>query len=97
MNKNEFKLRHIRVSISDFLADRHRFKFEYEGDEYEAACYSSVDIQFGEDAEKNIPEEVLSKITKEIYKKIDENEGKNWRYPEKARAIADTYCEEEFA
>lgn len=90
MNKTEYKVRHIRCNMADFHADRHRFRFEYDGKEYIASCYGAADVIF-EDAALTLPEAVLVSVTQTIYKKIDKEE-KNWGYPDEAYEIANAYC-----
>lgn len=99
MNKTKYNLRHVSCSMADFHADRHRFRFEYNGKEYIASCYGEVDIFFNEDKTKKeisedfFPEDVLCEIQEIIWNKIDK-EKKKWRYPKEAYDIADAYCKE---
>ena len=95
MNKREYHLRHIACNMEDFHADRHRFRFEYNGKEYIAACYGALYVSFDDEAENEIPEDVLIKIEDYIWVKVDKEE-KKWRYPKKAYEIANAYCEENF-
>ena len=91
MNKARYKVRHIKCSMQDFNADCHRFRFEYNGNEYEVKCYGKLSCTFPE----NIPDDIVKEITDIIYRKIDEKEYL-WRYPKEAYDIADTYCNSEF-
>ena len=93
MNKTKYTLRHISCNMADFHADRHRFRFEYNGKEYIASCYGALDVLFDEETEKEIPEDVLCEIKEIIWNKIDKEE-KKWRYPREAYEIANAYCEE---
>lgn len=95
MNKTTYKVRHIRCNMADFNADRHRFRFEYRGKEYIAACYSKLDVIFDDDA-NSLPDNVKANVMQTIFDKIDKEENK-WRYPEEAYMIANAYCAEEFA
>ena len=96
MNKTKYTLRHVACNMADFHADRHRFRFEYNGKEYIAACYGALDVFFDDEAEKKIPEDILSEIQSIIWDKI-EREEKKWRYPKEAYEIANAYCEENFS
>lgn len=93
MNKTKYKVRHVACNMGDFFADRHRFRFEYNGKEYVAACYGAADIVF--DGVEKIPEDVLCELQDIIWDKIKREE-KKWRYPKEAYKIADKHCEEEF-
>lgn len=95
MNKTKYKVRHISCNMSDFNADKHRFRFEYNGKEYVASCYSSVNVEFDDATRNDIPEDVLMEIQSIIWNKIDKEE-KNWRYPQEAYDIADAYMDDEF-
>lgn len=96
MNKTKYTLRHVACNIADFYADRHRFRFEYNKKEYIASCYGTLNIFFDEEAEKEIPADVLNEIEDIIWNKIDKEE-KKWRYPKEAYEIANDYCAENFS
>jgi len=96
MNKTKYNLRHVACNMVDFHADRHRFRFEYNGKEYIVPCYGSLDILFDEETIKEIPTDVLSEVKSVIWNKIDKEE-KKWRYPKEAYEIANAYCEENFS
>lgn len=81
--------------MSDFNADRNRFRFDYEGVTYELPCYGATDIIFTE-IENVVSEEVILELQDIIWEKIEDNE-KRWRYPKEAYKIADNYVDEEFA
>ena len=89
------KIRHIRCNMADFNADRHRFRFYYNGEEHIAQIYMAFHVIFDEKDEQTIPESVLCEVADEIYKSVRKNEA-NWRYPDEAYEIADAYCAEEF-
>ena len=95
MNKTKYTLRHVACNMADFHADRHRFRFEYNGKEYIASCYGALDVFFDDEAENEIPSNVLDEIEDIIFDKIDREE-KKWRYPREAYEIAKAYCEENF-
>lgn len=95
MNKTKYTVRHIKCNMADFNADRHRFRFEYEGQEYTASCSGKLYILFDDAAEK-LPQEVLASVTSTIYAKLDKEE-QNWRYPDEAYTIANAYCDDNFA
>lgn len=94
MNKTKYNVRHIACNMADFLADRHRFRFEYNGKEYIVPCYGTVNVALDEISDE-VPEDILCEIQDIIWNKIDKEE-KNWRYPQKVYAIANDYVEENF-
>ena len=94
MNKTKYKVRHVACNMEDFYADRHRFRFNYNGKEYVVPCYGSLTIVFDE-IEKEIPEDILCEVQAIIWDKIEREERK-WRYPKEAYEIASEYCKEDF-
>lgn len=94
MNKTKYNVRHVACNMSDFHADRHRFRFDYNGKEYVVPCYGAVNVALDEVGDK-IPENVLLEVQEIIFRKIDKEE-KNWRYPEEAYEIANEYARENF-
>lgn len=95
MNKTKHKVRHISCNMKDFNADCHRFRFEYNGKEYVAACYGALDVHFDETTEREVPETVLNEVKHIIWAKIDKEE-KHWRYPQAAYDVANAYVSENF-
>lgn len=87
MNKTRYKVRHIRCNMNDFNIDRHRFRFEYNGNEEIANCISGTTVTFDND---NLPDDVKLEVTEIIYKKMDKEESKR-RYPDEAYDIVDEY------
>ena len=85
-------VRHIRCNMDDFYADRHRFRFNYNGKEYVVPCYGAVDVVLDE-ISNEVPENVLLEVQEAIFKKIDKDE-KNWRYPQEVYDMADEYARE---
>jgi len=94
MSKTKYNVRHIACNMTDFNADRHRFRFEYNGKEYVVPCYRAVNVALDE-IEDEVPEDVLCEIQKIIFEKIDKEE-KKWRYPQEAYDIANDYVRENF-
>ena len=86
--KSKYNLRHVRCSMQDFQADRHRFHFTYEMRPYMAECFGGCNLVFHGDP----PEEVREEVSKEIFDVIDKNEYK-WKYPQEAYDIADAYVD----
>ena len=99
---SKYQMKHKRQTLTDFNNDCHRFSFFFDGKEREAICYDAVSVFFddedtdGKAALPPIPENVKGEIVDEIYALIDKNEG-TWSIPRGAQAIADAYCEENFA
>ena len=80
--------------MSDFYADRHRFRFEYDGKTYIVACYRAVSVQFY-DALFEVPRNVRTELERIVIEKVSKEEGR-WSFPKEAYAIADAYCAENF-
>lgn len=89
------KIRHIRCNMADFNADRHRFRFFYNGEEHIAHIYMASQAIFDEEDERNIPESILCEVAEAMSESVLKNEAR-WRYPDEAYEIADAYCAEEF-
>lgn len=82
--------------MADFNADRHRFRFEYEGKEYVVPCYGSLDVIFDDETVRSVPVEVCENIKKLIWDKINKEES-SWLLPEEAYDVANAYCAAEFS
>ena len=91
MNKTKYGLKHIRCNMDDFLTDKHRFSFWYNGQEHTAVCFAAGNIFF----DTVFPEDVQLELRKLIWHKIDTEESR-WRYPAEAYKIANKYCAENF-
>lgn len=89
------KIRHIRCNMADFNADRHRFRFFYNGAEHIASCYMGCDIHFDEITKQIVPQNILFEVGDAICESVAKNESR-WHYPDEAYEIADAYCAEEF-
>lgn len=95
MNKTKYNVRHVRCNMADFHADRHRFRFEYNDQEYVVPCYQTASVDF-DNIKDNIPESVKQSVETTIFAKFEKGEERNWRYPAEAYAIANAYCAAEF-
>ena len=95
MSKRKYDIKHIRCNMSDFHADRHRFRMFYNNKEHIVSCYCGFDVVFDEDTERELTEDVLIEVTNIVIDKIKKDEMK-WSYPKEAYKIADVYCVEEF-